>query len=95
MSQRLTEIDNRLTSKFIGFTRTIETQQAMTCLLGNLCLLIVQAVTVKNGTTAIEEQQGLAVVPLRSVNLGDVQFLSRYGDLLPLLAGKGGAGLFV
>lgn len=95
VSRRLTEIGDGLTSKLIGFTCTIETQQAKTRLLGNLCRLIVQAVTLKDGTTAIEEQQSLAEVPLCCVNLGDVQFLSRYGDLLPLLAGEGGAGLFV
>src|SRR5260370_41570995 len=95
MSRRLTEIGNRLTGKFIGFTCTIETQQAKTRLLGNLCRLIVQVLALKDGTTAIEEQQSLAVVPLRRVNLGDVQFLARDGDLFPLLAGKGAARLFV
>src|SRR5260370_28194307 len=95
MSWRFAEIGNCLTSKLIYFPCTIQAQQTETRLLSNLCRLKLHGMFLKDSKAAIEEQERLAIVSLCCVDLGNIQFFSRYRNFLSLVTGKGCAGLFV
>src|SRR5205085_9467960 len=88
LSLEVTEKADGLTGKLIRLAGAVQTQQAQTGLLGNFCRLEMHVMLLKDGAAARKEQQCLAVVALCGINLGDVEFLTCYGDLLLLMGGK-------
>ena len=89
------KIGDSLSGEFIGLVSAIETQQAAAHLLRHFSGLKIHGMAAENVAAAVEEEQRLAVVSLGSVNLRDIEFLTRDRNFLATMPDKGGASLFM